>query len=123
MSQDIVERLDDVAGPAEFNTGPVNALLREASTVITTLTAERDALATRLEIAYRVKAECNDEANFQRSRALAAEALVQSMREALEKIAGHTDPDDPESYRCDDREGCLDTVQSIARAALSRSEV
>ena len=41
------------------------------------------------------------------------------LREALTDIAAMTDPDDPESYRSDDREGCLDTVQAVARTALS----
>lgn len=38
---------------------------------------------------------------------------------ALRAIAQMTDPDDPDSYRADDREGCLDTVQDTARAALA----
>ena len=44
---------------------------------------------------------------------------LEAYREALESIADMTDPDDPESYRCDDREGCLDTVQHVSRQALS----
>ena len=40
---------------------------------------------------------------------------------ALEKIKGHTDPDSiEENYRADDREGCLDCVFTIARAALNK---
>lgn len=42
--------------------------------------------------------------------------------DALRRIAAHTDADDEESYRCDDREGCLDTVHAIAIAAISKAE-
>ena len=48
---------------------------------------ERDSLRRRLTIAYRVKTECNDEANFQRNRATTAEARVKELlgiKEALE---------------------------------------
>ena len=38
----------------------------------------------------------------------------------LQDIKGMTDADDPESYRCDDREGCLDTVFEVASEALAR---
>lgn len=41
--------------------------------------------------------------------------------EALRSIAEHTDPDGGDNYRSDDREGCLDTVHALARAALSRA--
>lgn len=44
------------------------------------------------------------------------------LKEALQDIADATNPDDPESYRADDREGCLDTVQHIAVSALSEQE-
>lgn len=44
---------------------------------------------------------------------------VERLRKALTDIAGMTDPDDPESYRSDDREGCLDAVQSLAARTLS----
>lgn len=51
--------------------------------------------------------------------ALAAkDAEIEKLKAALESIAEHTDPDDPESYRSDDSEGCLDRVQAISRAAL-----
>lgn len=36
----------------------------------------------------------------------------------LRNIRGMTNADDPRSYRCDDREGCLDTVFSMASKAL-----
>lgn len=45
-------------------------------------------------------------------------AAAPALLEALEQIAGMTDLDDPESYRSDDREGCLDAVQSVANTAL-----
>jgi len=37
----------------------------------------------------------------------------------LGDIAEMTDADNPESYRCDDREGCLDAVHDAARRALT----
>lgn len=40
-----------------------------------------------------------------------------TLKEALNDIAEHTDPDDKDNYRSDDREGCLDTVHAIATAA------
>lgn len=43
-------------------------------------------------------------------------ALVAVLRE----IAEHTDPDDPDSYRADDREGCFDTVFETAKTALAQ---
>lgn len=51
-----------------------------------------------------------------------AAARVRALEEALQSIAEATDADDPESYRSDDREGCLDTVHAIATAALSPRE-
>lgn len=41
------------------------------------------------------------------------------LEEGVASIVEMTDPDNPESYRADDREGCLDTVQAVARALLS----
>jgi hypothetical protein len=53
-----------------------------------------------------------------RDMALAAPKLL----EALRRIAEHTDPDSPEeNYRADDREGCLDTVFSIAKRAIAEA--
>ena len=40
----------------------------------------------------------------------------------LRDIAGHTDADDPQSYRADDPEGCLDTVHARAVGAVARAE-
>ena len=37
---------------------------------------------------------------------------------ALTDIAQMTDPDDPENYRADDPEGCLDTVFYVANQAI-----
>ena len=52
-------------------------------------------------------------------------AIVQSaadeiarLRDVLKRIGDMTDADNPESYRCDDREGCLDTVHGVARSSL-----
>ena len=47
-------------------------------------------------------------------RAETAEAEVARLRAVLGDIAAMTDADDPESYRCDDREGCLDAVYAKA---------
>lgn len=41
-----------------------------------------------------------------------------TLLEELKIIRGHTDADDPESYRSDDREGCLDAVFSRANSAI-----
>lgn len=40
---------------------------------------------------------------------------------ALEKIQRMTDADDDESYRADDREGCLDAVYGTAETALAKA--
>ena len=45
------------------------------------------------------------------------------LREALEAIHNETNPDNPESYRADDREGCFDFVFETARAALQKAGV
>jgi hypothetical protein len=37
---------------------------------------------------------------------------------ALTRIRDMTDVDNPDSYRCDDREGCLDTVFAVASQTL-----
>lgn len=44
---------------------------------------------------------------------------IERLREALQSVADMTDADNPESYRCDDREGCLDTVFATATAAMT----
>ena len=49
-----------------------------------------------------------------RVRVRSLEAEVERLRAALADIAAMTDADDPESYRCDDREGCLDAVYAKA---------
>lgn len=36
----------------------------------------------------------------------------------MDGIRMMTDPDDPDSYRADDREGCLDAVHSAASLAM-----
>ena len=41
-----------------------------------------------------------------------------ALKTALASIKSMTDVDNPESYRCDDREGCLDTVFATATRAL-----
>ncbi len=44
---------------------------------------------------------------------------VERLRTALQSIKDMTDVDNPDSYRCDDREGCLDTVFATASEALA----
>ena len=53
-------------------------------------------------------------AQEEHTRAEAAEAEVERLRVVLADIASATDVNDPESYRCDDREGCLDYVYAKA---------
>ena len=55
-------------------------------------------------------------AEIRRLRSLNAELVA-----TLTDIRSATNADDPESYRADDREGCLDTVFAIADRALSRA--
>ena len=42
--------------------------------------------------------------------------------EALKEIAEMTDPDDPDSYRADDPQGCLDTINYVAAMAIAEFE-
>lgn len=44
---------------------------------------------------------------------------VERLKDALRRIRRMTDADDPDSYRCDDREGCLDAVFGVASEALA----
>jgi len=76
------------------------------------------------EVALR--REANDAITAIRARLAAAlpapdekDAEIARLREALAGIASMTDPDDPDSYRSDDREGCLDAAHARARAALT----
>ena len=43
---------------------------------------------------------------------------IERLRKALQDIKEMTDAGNPESYRCDDREGCLETVFATASNAL-----
>lgn len=45
--------------------------------------------------------------------------IFKEIEDALKAIREHTDADNPESYRCDDREGCLDTVHAKAKSTLA----
>jgi hypothetical protein len=47
--------------------------------------------------------------------------LIETLVEALERIRQMTDPNDPGSYRNDDREGCLETVHACSTAALAKA--
>lgn len=49
-------------------------------------------------------------------------AEVERLRAALADIAKATDADNPESYRCDDREGCLDYVYAKATANTNHQD-
>jgi hypothetical protein len=44
---------------------------------------------------------------------------VERLRAARQSIIDMTDADNPDSYRADDREGCLDTVFATASEALA----
>lgn len=44
---------------------------------------------------------------------------IERLRSVLQDIAEMTDADNPESYRADDREGCLDTVFGVATESLT----
>jgi hypothetical protein len=52
-----------------------------------------------------------------------SDATKQDLVDALRRIAEHADPEPAsgKNYRTDDREGCLDAVFEIARAALARA--
>ena len=51
---------------------------------------------------------------------LSQQQRIAELEEALREIAAMTNPDDSDSYRSDDREGCLDTIHALAsRTALS----
>jgi chromosome segregation ATPase len=54
----------------------------------------------------------------QRDLLKAAEAEVARLQAVLADIAAMTDADDPQSYRSDDREGCLDAVYAKAKRSL-----
>lgn len=45
--------------------------------------------------------------------------MTTTTHEALKRIKDMTDADNPESYRSDDREGCLDAVFAVASEALA----
>lgn len=44
---------------------------------------------------------------------------IERLRDALQRIKDMTDADNPDSYRADDREGCLDTVFAVASRTLA----
>lgn len=58
----------------------------------------------------------------------AGEALTAALVEraellgAIKEVIAHTDPEDPDSYRSDDREGCLDVVHAFAVRAVAKAE-
>lgn len=49
-------------------------------------------------------------------------AAAPKMLEALRNIMQMTDADDPDSYRADDREGCLEACFATARDAIAKAE-
>lgn len=51
---------------------------------------------------------------------MGAEERESRYRKALQRIIAMTNADNPESYRRDDREGCLDTVFAVASEALGQ---
>ena len=95
-------------------------------------TATLAGLSARLR-AKRIDGDLNKVDGFGRDQipdpdcseaATAIEALlarIAALESGIEDIRQMTDPDDPESYRNDDRSGCLDTVFATA-AALTLKE-
>jgi len=116
-------------------TGFWDAALAEARAEVARLRAEyctTNELADAEDRANAAEAECEllrsarDDADAETARTEdllglaqherdAAQAEVARLREALADIAAMTDADDPQSYRSDDREGCLDAVYDKAR--------
>lgn len=79
---------------------------------IAALRGERDEWRVNYDRATRLHAStCRDLAQAERQR--------DELRKALGDIQAMTDADDPDSYRSDDREGCLDAVHDAARQALA----
>jgi hypothetical protein len=68
----------------------------------------------------RLNVNTNEE-RIVREEAAKLQAEIARLREALAHIAKATNVDDSESYRCDDREGCLDYVYAKAVATLDNS--
>ena len=116
MSQEIVERL------LRHERNCVNAdfagAMREAASLITTLRAERDEARDYASSSTTAKLEAGNNALI--AKLVAAEALVQSMREAVEQAFR-----DGIAYASMVKVTDVDLAweQSRARAALSRSEV
>jgi len=50
------------------------------------------------------------------------EPVNKMLLDALKVIREHTDADQFDSYRCDDREGCLDTIYAIADEAIKSAD-
>ena len=138
MSQDIVERLkplhtaDEPIARAVISTDQAerlrtveaylianNALKSEAASLITALTAERDALATEVTTLQQF---VRDQLKYAGMDAKAAQALVQSMREALEPFAALAEkhhsgfPDDAYAMK-------MITVGDLRRALSALAQV
>ena len=83
---------------------------------------ERDEWKARAEAAEQDAAECRAErahyGDLVTAELGALEAECERLRAALADIVEDTDADNPNSYRSDDREGCLDWVYAKAAAAL-----
>ncbi len=87
----------------------------EVRTLITTLAAENERQGEQIQ-----RMEYSDgDAEHWRFLATTLERQLATAREALTDIRDATNADNPGSYRCDDREGCLDTVFAIAARALA----
>lgn len=89
--------------------------LREPGMVVCTL-----GRATPVPVFLRGSMAKHEDGQFavaaQPSTVLALLDRIEELEGAVRDIAEATDPDNAESYRCDDREGCLDTVNAIAKA-------
>lgn len=105
----------DAAFIAAANPATVLSLLSEIA-ALRGRAEEADALASTHFVVLREK---QDDAAILKHGKLEAERQRDELRKALEDIGAMSDADDPESYRFDDREGCLDTIHAIARAFLA----
>ena len=116
---DVLYSLQDRAEAAEAALAHCKALA-DYPVTDDPVTAVRN-LALRAERAEAEVETAKLELSQEKFMRQAAEAEVARLRDELTDIAEATNVDDPESYRCDDREGCLDYVYAKAVEAMGNS--